>query len=78
MNLFFRPHDTKLITKEGSNTLPVSVNYSNFQGDSTQFSVKSNEVELRAVIPGKYNKNEEFKFIRIPPEKLIIERKNDE
>ncbi|RLD31373.1 MAG: ABC transporter ATP-binding protein [Bacteroidetes bacterium] len=78
VNLFFRPNDTKLITKKETNTLPVSVSYSNFQGDSTQFSVKSDEVELRAVIPGKYNKKEEFKFIRILPEKLIVEKEKNE
>ncbi|RKX80520.1 MAG: ABC transporter ATP-binding protein, partial [Spirochaetes bacterium] len=78
VNLFFRPNDTKLISKKETNTLPVSVSYSNFQGDSTQFSVKSDEVELRAVIPGKYNKKEEFKFIRILPEKLIVEKETNE
>jgi len=74
VKLFFRPHDTKLINKEEDNTLPISINYSNFQGDSTQYSVRHEEVELRAELPGKYNKKDDFKFIRIPLEKLIIER----
>ncbi len=74
VNLFFRPHDTKLITKEKNNSLPVTINYSNFQGDSTQFSVSFKETELRAEMIGKYNKSEEFRYISIEPEKLILEK----
>ncbi len=78
VNLFFRPHDTKLITKKEPNSLPVTINYSNFQGNNTQFSVNSGKIELRAEITGKYNTKEDFKFVKIIPEKLIIERKNNE
>ena len=74
VNLFFRPHDTKLITKEKNNSLPVTINYKNFQGDSTQFSVSFTETELRAEMIGKYNKSEEFRYISIEPEKLILEK----
>lgn len=72
--LFFRPQDSNLISVEEENTLPISINYYNFQGGSTQYSVTSGEMELRAEMPGKYNKSEKFGFIRIRPEKLIIEK----
>jgi putative spermidine/putrescine transport system ATP-binding protein len=74
VNLYFRPHDTSLLTKEEANTLPVSINYSNFQGDSSQFSVSFREIELRAEMVGKYNKSDEFRYISIKPEKLILEK----
>ena len=74
--LFFRPQDSDLISEEEENTLPISVNYSNFQGGSTQYSVTSGKVDLRAEMSGKKDKSEEYRFIRIRPEKLIIEKEN--
>ncbi|MCK5199855.1 MAG: ABC transporter ATP-binding protein, partial [Spirochaetales bacterium] len=71
--LFFRPKDSNLISVEKENALPISVNYSNFQGGSTQYSVTSGKIELRAEMTGKKDKSEEYRFIGISPEKLIIE-----
>ncbi|MDA3940535.1 MAG: ABC transporter ATP-binding protein [Spirochaetia bacterium] len=74
VSIFFRPEDSFLISKEEENSLPVSVNYSNFQGGSTRYSVTSGKTELSAEMPGKNNKMGKYEFIKILPEKLIIER----
>ena len=76
VSLFFRPKDSFLISKEEDNSLPVSINYSNFQGNSTRYSVTSGETELSAEMLGKSNELEKYKFIKIQPENLIIERDN--
>jgi ABC-type Fe3+/spermidine/putrescine transport system ATPase subunit len=74
VSLFFRPNDSSLIPEEEDNSLPVSVNYSNFQGGSTRYSVTSGGMELSAEMPGKNSKLEKYGFIKIQPENLIVER----
>ncbi len=71
--LFFRPGDASLRTEGGPNTIPGTLTFSIFQGDTTQYALQT--------ALGQFNVYEEETVSRsardalhvaIPPEKLII------
>ena len=71
--LFFRPGDATLRTEPGANTIPGKLNFSIFQGETTQYSLQTDlgqfsvfeeEEAPRASLASLH--------IAIPPEKLII------
>ena len=73
IELFFRHDDAVLVNEKQENVLPVKVNYSNFQGNSIQYSVNCGESELNVVMFGKHDTAMSYEFILLPAEKLIIE-----
>jgi len=73
VELFFRHDDAALVNEQQENILPVKVNYFNFQGNSIQYCVSYAETELNVVLVGKHDPQKSYKFLYLPPDKLILE-----
>lgn len=76
VELFFRHDDATLVNADQENILPVTVNYHNFQGSSIQYSVNCGETELNVVLAGKHDPQQNYKFLHVPADKLILEYGN--
>lgn len=74
VELFFRPDDTFIAHEAGGNTLPAKLEYTNYQGNTTGYALKSGESLVRAVIPGKPKSDGRELFFTIPADKLIVEK----
>ncbi len=76
VDLYFRPSDLVLSDKKDHNSLAADVDYANYQGDSTQYSLHIGSSNIRAVISGKPVSGGNMQiFFSIAPDKLIIEKK---
>lgn len=73
IELFFRPDDALLVNERLENTLPVKVNYYNFQGNSIQYSVSAGQCNLSVIMAENHSPNETYGFLHIPPNKLVVE-----
>jgi putative spermidine/putrescine transport system ATP-binding protein len=73
IELFFRHDDASLVNAKQENILPVIVNYYNFQGSSTQYSVNCGDTELNVILVGKHDPQESYEFLYLPADKLILE-----
>ncbi|MCD6396092.1 MAG: ABC transporter ATP-binding protein [Spirochaetaceae bacterium] len=76
VELYFRPDDTKLLDEEENNSIKADIDYANYQGNTTQYSLHVGESNLRAIVSGK-PVPADVKSIRISiaPDKLIVEKK---
>ncbi len=77
VDLFFRPEDA-VIGDKGENVLEAEVDYTNYQGNTTQYALRAGGVPVRIIAPGKpLPENRRKISISIPPDKLIVERKGE-
>ncbi|QQO09195.1 ABC transporter ATP-binding protein [Breznakiella homolactica] len=75
VSLFFRPDDTQVNEKPGQNALEASIDFSNYQGNTTQYALHTGDYSLRAVVQGKpLAEGADRTVFSIVPEKLIVER----
>jgi putative spermidine/putrescine transport system ATP-binding protein len=75
VEVFFRPDDTKLHDKGDLNLLEAEIDYANYQGNTTQYSLHAGESTLRAIVPGKpFLSDVKSLRIAVAPDKLIVER----
>lgn len=73
--LYFRPDDTVLGTHNETNSLEAVIDFSNYQGNTTQYALHVGEYSLRAVVTGDPVRTGGGKTsFFIPPDKLIVER----
>lgn len=75
LQLFFRPEDILFVRETAENTIGVSVDYLNYQGNSTLYSLRAGKRHLKALLPGKARP--ESPFIYISPDKIFVERAQD-
>lgn len=76
VDIYFRPSDLILSDKKDGNSLKADVDYANYQGDTTQYSLHLGSSIIRAVISGKPISGERMQiFLSIAPDKLIVEKK---
>lgn len=76
VSLFFRPDDVTLRKTKGANCLEVEIDYTNYQGNTTGYALHIGEDLIRAVVAGRpVAEDTQRLFLRIPPEKLIIEKR---
>ena len=76
VSLFFRPGDTCITSGPGRNTLEGEMDFSNYQGNTTQYAFHAQGFPLRAVASGKPISGEKGRaFFNIAPDKVIIDRK---
>ena len=75
VEVYFRPDDTKLLDKEEVNSLKADIDYANYQGNTTQYSLHVGKSSIRAVVPGK-PVSEDMKsiYVAVAPDKLIVEK----
>ena len=74
VEVFFRPDDTDVVTESVENSLPVSVDYTNYQGNTTGYALHAGESSLRAVVSGRPLEQTTQMYMAVAPEKLIVER----
>ncbi|MEA5032498.1 MAG: ABC transporter ATP-binding protein [Sphaerochaeta sp.] len=75
VSLFFRPDDTLIGAVPGANAMEVGIDFSNYQGNTTQYAMHLGAHALRAVVVGKpVADGVERTVFSIPPEKLIVEK----
>ena len=74
VEVFFRPDDTDVVTEAVENSLPVSVDYTNYQGNTTGYALHGGESSLRAVVSGRPLEQTKQMYMAVAPEKLIVER----
>lgn len=75
VSLFFRPDDTLIGVQPGKNACEVTIDFSNYQGNTTQYAMHFGEHPLRAVVLGKpVADNTEHTVFSIPPNKVIVEK----
>ncbi len=75
VSLFFRPDDTLIGAASGANAMEVGIDFSNYQGNTTQYAMHLGAHALRAVVVGKpVADGVERTVFSIPPEKLIVEK----
>ena len=76
VDLYFRPSDVVLSVERGDNSIETEIDYANYQGDTTQYSLHLESSIIRAVISGKPVKGDKGKiYFSVSPEKLIVEKK---
>ena len=73
VSLFFRPGDTHIVSSPGRNTLEGEIDFSNYQGDATQYAFHVGAFPLRAVESGKPLSDKGKSFFSIEPDKILIE-----
>jgi putative spermidine/putrescine transport system ATP-binding protein len=75
VSLFFRPGDTVIGAQgQNANSLEVDIDFSNYQGNTTQYALRFGEHPLRAVVMGKpLGSNAKRTVISIAPDKIIVE-----
>jgi putative spermidine/putrescine transport system ATP-binding protein len=77
--LLFRPGDTCIAQGMGPNTLEAEIDFSTYQGNTTQYAFHAGDFPLRAVANGKPISGEKGRaFFSIAPDKIIIEREKHE
>lgn len=75
LKLLFRPDDT-LITKEKvENSILATLNYANYQGNSSSYALSYNNLEIRAISQNIDVVNRKDVYFAIPSDKIMIERK---
>lgn len=75
VDIYFRPEDTKLLDKEESNSIEADIDYTNYQGNTTQYSLFIGGNTVRAIAPGKPVPSDAKNiYITIAPGKLIVEK----
>jgi ABC-type Fe3+/spermidine/putrescine transport system ATPase subunit len=73
VSLSFRPGDTCVTSGPGENVLEGDIDFSNYQGNTTQYAFHAAGFPLRALINGKPIAGEGKAFFNIEPGKIIIE-----
>jgi ABC-type Fe3+/spermidine/putrescine transport system ATPase subunit len=74
VSLFFRPGDMQIVSGPGTNTLEGVIDFSNYQGNTTQYAFHTGAFALRAVVNGKpVPEGSGRAFFSIAPENIIIE-----
>ncbi len=74
VEVFFRPDDTEILDKKLPNTVEAHIDYANYQGNTTQYSLSVEGSAIRAIVPGRQVPyNAEKVWISIPADKLIVE-----
>lgn len=73
--LFFRPGDAEFTAGAAENTLPVTVNYTNYHGSSTLYAARSGDETVAVVMAGKPADLSTYTAIHIPSGAIIVERK---
>ena len=75
VSLFFRPDDTLVGVPAGNNASEVSIDFSNYQGNTTQYAMHLGMHALRAVVPGKPLADGTVRTIfSVSPDKVIAEK----
>ncbi len=76
VEVFFRPSDVVLSKKETENSVTAIIDYANYQGDTTQYSLHAGSDVVRAIVPGKSVLPDSGRvYISVTPDKLIVEKK---
>ncbi|MCF6335986.1 MAG: hypothetical protein L3J12_09615, partial [Spirochaetales bacterium] len=76
VELYFRPGNVILSHKKNKNSLKADIDYLNYQGNTTQYSLHIGSSNIRAVIPGKPVDGDSGQiYLSIAPDKLIVEKK---
>ncbi len=73
--LFFRPRDAVFSLEATENTLPVTVNYTNYHGSTTLYAASSGDQSIAVVMPGKPTDLSSYTKVHIPADRLIVERR---
>ena len=74
VSLFFRPGDIQVVSGPGENTLEGEIDFSNYQGNTTQYAFHAGAFPLRAVVNGKpVPEGSGRAFFSIAPDKIIVE-----
>lgn len=75
VEVFFRPDDVEITDVAGRNILEARIDYANYQGNTTQYTLHIGESIIRIVIPGKpIAKDMTDLHITVAPEKIIVEK----
>lgn len=75
VSLYFRPDDTQIGVEPGKNAFEVTIDFSNYQGNTTQYAMHLGSHALRAVVPGKpIADGTDRTVFSIPPDKVIAEK----
>jgi putative spermidine/putrescine transport system ATP-binding protein len=73
VSLFFRPQDTLIAAGADVNTLEAGIDFSNYQGNTTQYALRFGESSLRVVADGKPVADDtKHVFLSIAPDKIIV------
>ena len=73
VSMIFRPGDTRVASGPGKNVLEGELDFSNYQGNTTQYAFHAGGFPLRAIVNGKPITGEGRAFFSIEPDKIIIE-----
>ncbi|MDR0997671.1 MAG: ABC transporter ATP-binding protein [Treponema sp.] len=74
VSLFFRPGDTFVAAGPGQNTLEGEIEFSNYQGNTTQYALRAGDFSLRVVAAGKpVPPGTKRTVFGIAPDKIIVE-----
>ncbi len=75
VSVFFRPDDTVVETIATQNVLEATIDFSNYQGNTTQYALRVGQNSIRVVVPGRPIDNDaNITRFHIAPEKLIVEK----
>ncbi len=74
IELYFRPEDVFLSSKEEENSLKATLNYTTYQGNTTAYALQIDEERIRAVLQGKPLDNDGTVYAVLAPDSLIIEK----
>ena len=75
VEIYFRPDDTKLLNKTGLNTIKAEIDYADYQGNTTRYSLHIGRSNIRSIVAGKpFPDSVNSIHMSIAPEKLIVEK----
>lgn len=74
VELYFRPEDVFLSSKEEENSLKATLNYTTYQGNTTGYALQIEDERIRAVLQGKPLDNDGTVYAVLAPDSLIIEK----
>jgi putative spermidine/putrescine transport system ATP-binding protein len=75
VSVFFRPDDTIVESTVTQNALEASIDFSNYQGNTTQYALHVGQNSIRVVVPGRPIASDATATrFHIAPEKLIVEK----
>jgi putative spermidine/putrescine transport system ATP-binding protein len=75
VGIFFRPDDTVIVEVSDKNTIEAGIDFANYQGNTTQYSLHIGDKIIRSIIPGKPLSGEvQNVHVSIAPDKLIVEK----
>jgi putative spermidine/putrescine transport system ATP-binding protein len=74
VSLFFRPEDTRIAARPGQNTLEGEIEFSNYQGNTTQYALRAGGFPLRVVAAGTpVPRDAKRTMFSINPDKIMVE-----